>query len=134
MGSLTRYHTPHLLGGSINRYHVEQLGAGVGSLTRYHPTMIGAGISGLSRYHTPQQGGGATEELIKLAGPMAMSMGSEFVKNLEEGKSIAESANMARKGIKRKAGEAIVHYAKNKVKRRVTSARKKVRNIFKEAF
>ena len=94
-----------------------------GSLTRYHTPVL-----------TPQEGRGLDEELIKIAGPLIVQQAQAGLRDIQRGKSAAEtwadrSVQLTR-GLKRKAPAMAWAAGKHKAKKTYKRATQRVRDIF----
>ena len=96
----------------------------------------------LTRYHTPvvstQEGKGLTEELIKLAGPLIVQQARAGLRDIQRGKSAADtwadrSAQLSR-GLKRKAPAMAWATGKHKVKRTAQNTYKRATQRIRDIF
>ena len=96
----------------------------------------------LTRYHTPvvstQEGKGLTEELIKLAGPLIVQQARAGLRDIQRGKSAADtwadrSAQLSR-GLKRKAPAMAWATGKHKVKRTAQNTYKRTTQRIRDIF
>ena len=94
-----------------------------GSLTRYHTPVV-----------TKQDGRGLTEDLIKIAGPLIVQQAQAGLRDIQGGKSAADtwaarSAQLSRR-LKRKAPAMAWAGGKHKAKKTYKRATQRVRDIF----
>ena len=96
----------------------------------------------LTRYHTPvvstQEGKGLTEELIKLADPLIVQQARAGLRDIQRGKSAADtwadrSAQLSR-GLKRKAPAMAWATGKHKVKRTAQNTYKRATQRIRDIF
>ena len=94
-----------------------------GSLTRYHTPVV-----------TQQDGKGLTEELIKIAGPLVVQQAQAGLRDIQRGKSAADTwadrSEQLTRGLKRKAPAMAWAGGKHKVKKTYKRATQRVRDIF----
>ena len=98
-----------------------------GSLTRYHTPVV-----------TKQDGRGLNEELIKIAGPLVVQQAQAGLRDIQRGKSAAETwadrSGQLSRGLKRKAPAMAWAAGKHKIKRTAQNtykrATRRVRDIF----
>ena len=98
-----------------------------GSLTRYHTPVV-----------TKQEDKGLDEELIKLAGPLIVQKAQAGLRDIQRGKSLADTwadrSTQVHRGMKRKAPAMAWTIGKHKAKRTAQNtykrATQRVRDIF----
>ena len=92
----------------------------------------------LTRYHTPvltsQEGRGLAEDLIKLAGPLVVQQAQAGLRDIQRGKSAADTwaarSEQLSRGLKRKAPAMVWAGGKHKAKKTYKRATQRVRDIF----
>ena len=94
-----------------------------GSLTRYHTPVV-----------TSQDGKGLAEDLIKIAGPLIVQQAQAGLRDIQRGKSAAEtwadrSVQLGR-GLKRKAPAMVWAGGKHKAKKTYKRTTQRIRDIF----
>ena len=94
-----------------------------GSLTRYHTPVV-----------TSQEGRGLAEDLIKLAGPMVLQQAQAGLRDIQRGKSVAETwtdrQGQLTRGLKRKAPAMVWAGGKHQAKKTYKRATQRIRDIF----
>ena len=98
-----------------------------GSLTRYHTPVV-----------TQQEGKSLDEDLIKLAGPLIVQQAQAGLRDIQRGKSLADTwadrSTQLHRGMKRKAPAMAWTIGKHKAKRTAQNtykrATQRVRDIF----
>ena len=94
-----------------------------GSLTRYHTPVV-----------TSQEGRGLAEDLIKLAGPMVLQQAQAGLRDIQRGKSAAETwadrSGQLSRGLKRKAPAMAWAGGKHQAKKTYKRATQRIRDIF----
>ena len=94
-----------------------------GSLTRYHTPVV-----------TSQEGKGLAEDLIKLAGPMVLQQAQAGLRDIQRGKSAAETwadrSGQLSRGLKRKAPAMAWAGGKHQAKKTYKRATQRIRDIF----
>ena len=94
-----------------------------GSLTRYHTPVV-----------TPQEGQGLAEELIKIAGPLIVQQAQAGLRDIQRGKSAADTwadrRGQLTRGLKRKAPAMVWAGGKHKAKKTYKRATQRIRDIF----
>ena len=92
----------------------------------------------LTRYHTPvltsQEGRGLAEDLIKLAGPMVLQQAQAGLRDIQRGKSAADTwadrSGQLTRGLKRKAPAMVWAGGKHQAKKTYKRATQRIRDIF----
>ena len=94
-----------------------------GSLTRYHTPVV-----------TSQEGKGLAEDLIKLAGPLIVQQAQAGLRDIQRGKSAADTwadrSGQLSRGLKRKAPAMVWAGGKHQAKKTYKRATQRIRDIF----